>query len=248
MRILIVEDEKPAARQIKLLLKSINPSTEVIGVIDNVEDLAAFLKSSPTVDLILSDIQLGDGLSFDAYDQFKTVPPIIFTTAYDEYAIKAFKTNSIDYLVKPIELNSLQQAIDKLVQTKTNYDINFQNLLEALTNTASKASNILVQKGESIIAVKQDDIALVYTQNKLVYLQTAKTKYVISQTIDELNQLLNPKQFFKINRQSIISKRAIESAEPTLDQGLKLTISTKSEFDLKVSRRRVSSFKTWWIS
>lgn len=247
IKALVVEDEKPAARQIISLLATIQPKIEVVQVIDNTEELHEYLQTKPAIDLIFSDIQLGDGLSFDAYEKHNSLPPIIFTTAYDEYAIKAFKLNSIDYIVKPIDAEQLQFAVDKYYKHQiSSANINFNELLTAL-RTTEKSTKILIQKGEKLIAINPAEFLVIYTENKLVYAKTRTETYVLNQALEELYQEIGSDSFFQINRQTIVNRTAIASAEPTLDKGLQLTINHLSNTKLKVSRRRVPEFKTWWV-
>lgn len=247
IKALVVEDEKPAARQIISLLTAIHPKVEVIKVIDNVEELDEYLGNAPVIDVIFSDIQLGDGLSFDAYEKHNNLPPIIFTTAYDEYAIKAFKLNSIDYIVKPIDAEQLQFAVDKYYKQQISAgNINFNELLSAL-RTTEKNTKILIQKGEKLIAINPAEFLVIYTENRLVYAKTKADTYILSQTLEELHEEIGSASFFQINRQTIVNRTAIQSAEPTLDNGLLLTINHPTNSQLKVARRRVPEFKTWWV-
>jgi two-component system LytT family response regulator len=247
IKALIVEDEKPAARQLKALLEQTQQNIQVIETIDNTEDLYQYLISSPKVDVIFSDIQLGDGLSFEAYEKVEDVPPIIFTTAYDEYAIKAFQWNSIDYLVKPIQLDAIQKAINKFEKLIAPEKIDFAQLLQNLRQGTPSNDKLLIHKGSQMIAVNKSEISIVYTANKLVYLIHHGQPHVVPQTIDELENELDSNLFFRINRQTLINKNFIEKAEPTLDNGLRLFLPHKTEIDIKVSRRRVADFKKWWV-
>lgn len=249
IKALIVEDEKPAARQIVTLLELINKEIQVIDIIDNTEDLFNRLRQSPLPDIIFSDIQLGDGLSFEAYEKLEHVPPIVFTTAYDEYAIKAFQWNSIDYLVKPLKQEALQKAVDKFQTLRLpQVPIDFHALLESITNKTSSAEKILIHRGEQILAIDKSEIALAYTTNKIVYIQTLREKFIIHQNLEELEVELGNQLFFRINRQTLVNRKSIKSAEPTLNNGLKLHLNCPSEIDIKVSRRRVNEFKKWWAS
>jgi two-component system LytT family response regulator len=247
IKALIVEDEKPAARQLKSLLGQIHQKIEVIKIIDNTEDLFHFLDAETHPDVIFSDIQLGDGLSFEAYEKLQDVPPIIFTTAYDEYAIKAFQWNSIDYLVKPIQAEAIQKAVDKFEKLNSSAKIDFSLLLQNLQQSHSENDKLLIHKGSQMLAINKPEIMVIYTENKLVYVRQKKETYVVHQTLDELENELDNSLFFRINRQTLVNKNFIEKAEPTLDNGLRLFLPQKTDVDIKVSRRRVADFKQWWV-
>jgi DNA-binding LytR/AlgR family response regulator len=253
MKILIVEDEEPAAVRLAQLVKEIEPDTQIHGPIDTVSETIAHLKTKPEYDLILLDIQLADGKSFTIFEECDIVTPVIFTTAYDEYALKAFELNSIDYLLKPVNREKLKSSLEKFKKLKEYYGIDNPNkqLYEMIRNFRSPEKSaykdrFLISKGDSMVPVKVNEIACFYAEDKEVFMLTHENKrYIIPYSIEELASRLDPKLFFRVSRQFIISGDAIRKVHTYFNFKLKVEISADPNKEIIVSRSRSSAFKAW---
>lgn len=249
MKVLIVEDELPAARQLHKLLDQFRPQTEILDVLDSIETTVDWFSNSPSPDLIFMDIQLADGLSFDIFKQVKITAPVIFTTAFDQYTLKAFKVNSVDYLLKPIEPEELQAAIVKYEAhylAPPSFDVTMlQQLLHSVTQPGYK-TRFLIKLGQQLSFIPITEIRYFFSSDSLVYLKTQQNKkHLLDQSLDQLQQELDPAQFFRINRKAIICIQAIHKIHPYFNSRLKVIVDPKTDFDLIVSRDRVASFKNW---
>jgi DNA-binding LytR/AlgR family response regulator len=252
MKILIIEDEYPAADRLQQLLGELPEPTEVVAALDSVEASVKWLQSQPAPDLILSDIQLSDGLSFEIFEQVLTHSPIVFTTSYDEYAIQAFRVRSIDYLLKPIKLQELKRAIDKYQQFRQDFTKNEQlqkmeQLLDSLHHSGKQhKKRFLVQKGEQLLPINDDEIAYFNTENELVFLHTHEgKKYVVDYTLEQLEQMLDPAHFFRINRQFILQMKAIEQIHAYFSNRYKLMVRPQSQQEVVVSKGKAKAFRLW---
>lgn len=247
MRVLIVEDERPAAHRLKQLLKEKLPEAVIYGHLDSIVSVIEWLRNNPAPDLIFCDIQLADGQSFTIFEQVKVSSPIIFTTAFDQFAIKAFKLNSIDYLLKPVDPEELKKAIQKFQnqQVRGNMDLaELKNLLQSQTVTYK--SRFLVKFGEKIQSVPSDDISYFFSAEKVTYLQTRKgRKYIMDYTLDQLEQWLDPKRFFRLNRKYIASFDSIDEIYTYSNSRLKIKLVHCNDNDILVSREKVGEFKRW---
>jgi len=230
MKVLIIEDESRAANHLKRLINSIDGSIEIVETIESVVDALRYLREKPTIDLILSDIQLVDGLSFDIYKQVQVSCPIIFTTAYDQYAIEAFNTNGIDYLLKPIEEKRLKKAFDKVQQFMPNQSmLQIQKMLQSSVDKSFK-SRFMVKAGDRIKTIAIEDVAAFYSQDKGTYLlNNNERSYAIDYALDELAGLVNPQLFFKVNRKFIVSINSCTNMLAFTNSRLKITISGHHE-------------------
>ncbi|MBK8585389.1 MAG: response regulator transcription factor [Bacteroidetes bacterium] len=248
MKVLIVEDEKLSAEHLSNLLGKIEPTFEIVHVSESVKRTIAFLESGMKVDLIFMDIHLADGISFDIFTKVKETAPIIFTTAFDEYAIKAFKVNSIDYLLKPIGRTELKEAIDKfnILQLKLNGDrLEKMEDVYSIINRNYK-NRFLVRSGEQILSVPVEDITFLIAEDGIVLLVNKEGKrFALDQSLDTLETLLDPKHFFRISRKVIIRFEAIRKIMPHLNSRLKVFSEFLNEGESTVSRERVSEFKQW---
>lgn len=252
MNVLIIEDEYPAAERLEKMLDRVDGSIQVSAVLESVEAATRWLRNSAPPDLILSDIQLSDGLSFEIYEQVVIKSPIIFTTSYDEYAIRAFKHKSIDYLLKPIKFEELQRAIEKYralhqEPSSTGHAAQLEKLIDTLSHTGrSHKKRFLVKKGEQLIPIADEETAYFYTENELVYLITqANKKYVVDYTLEQLDSLLNPARFFRINRQFIVSLAAVQQIHTYFSSRLKLQLHPPPSDEVMVSKGKVKGFKEW---
>ena len=252
MNVLIIEDEYPAAERLEKMLDRVDGAIQVRAVLESVEAAIRWLRNNAPPDLILSDIQLSDGLSFEIYEQVIIKSPIIFTTSYDEYAIRAFKHKSIDYLLKPIKFEELQRAIGKyrdLHRAPAGADpaARIEKLLDTLSHTGrAHKKRFLVKKGEQLIPVADDEAAYFYTENELVYLTThANKKYILDYTLEQLEKLLDPARFFRINRQFIVSLAAVQQIHTYFSSRLKLHLKPATDAEVLVSKGQVKRFKAW---
>jgi len=247
MKVLIIEDERPAAQKLIRLLKEIDSGIEVIDVLRSVEQVINWIPENPSPDLIFMDIQLEDGLSFDIFENCRIDTPIIFTTAYDEYALKAFKVNSVDYLLKPIDRNELKNAIGKYAivhQYKTDYT----KLETAIRQLQSKQKErFLVKIGEHYKSIPTSTILCFYITERCTFLFTETAKsYPLDYSLDNIEQLVDSKLFFRISRDFIINFYAIKDIIAYSSSRLKIIFADWTENkDIIVSRERVARFKEW---
>jgi DNA-binding LytR/AlgR family response regulator len=249
MKILIIEDEPLVAKDLQKLLKQVEPSAEVLTVLTSVDTSKTWFAANATPDLILSDIQLSDGISFDIFEHLQLSCPIIFTTAYDDYAIRAFKLNSIDYLLKPIDGKDLTAALTKYKSLST------ENILTEQLKSLMTSWNQLPQKKykerfltlhrNTLVPVVQQDIAF-FHKEELIYLNTLSNEKFISehQTLDEIESLLNPDFFFRVNRQYIIHVQAVSRIKTT-HKGLTLQLKPPFNTEIDISREKAVAFKKW---
>ncbi|MDF1867213.1 MAG: LytTR family DNA-binding domain-containing protein [Saprospiraceae bacterium] len=249
MKILIVEDELPAAKRLTKLIKAEKSNIEIVEVLDSVESAVYWFQNSPAPDLVFMDIQLADGLSFDIFSQAEVSTPVIFTTAYDKYTLKAFKVNSVDYLLKPIDPDELKNALNKFeafFQKQQEYDNKgIGKLIEALTEKSYK-ERFLVKIGQSLNYIPVEEITYFYSEDGSVLAQTeANKKYIIDYTLDQLEKVLNPDHFFRINRKFLIQIKSIQKISTWFNSRLILELRPKPESEIIVSRERVSDFKGW---
>jgi DNA-binding LytR/AlgR family response regulator len=252
MKILIVEDEELAAQRLAQLVKEIEPDAEIHGPIDTVTTTIAHLKSKPVYDLILLDIQLADGKSFTIFEECDVVTPVIFTTAYDEYALQAFELNSIDYLLKPVNREKLKSSLEKLSKLKEYYGTENPNnqLYEMIRKLRPEKpaykDRFLIAKGDAMVPVKVSEIACFYAEEKEVLLLTHDNKrYFIPYSVEELSTKLDPKRFFRVNRQYIVSADAISKVHNYFNFKLKVELSADPKLEIIVSRAKTSAFKLW---
>lgn len=250
MRILIIEDETLLARHLKNLVTEIEPSAKTEAVINSVTSAVQWLKQNEQPDLILMDIELADGQSFEIFEQMEVKSPVIFTTAYDEYALKAFKVNSVDYLLKPIKEDDLKRALNKLktLQHTPQAHENIYRMMEELrrSQAASYRDRILIKKGQKMIPVEISETALFFSMNAVCFLVTKnKQKYVIDYSLDELQQTLDPKKFFRVNRQYVLSHDVITALHNWFNGKLKVEVNVPVEEAIVVSRDKASLLKEW---
>jgi len=256
MRVLIVEDEVSTARRLKRLINEIEPTFEIVATTESVEDTVNWLKKNQEPDLIFMDIQLSDGVSLEIFNQIKLESAIVFTTAYDEYAIEAFKVNSIDYLLKPINSRQLEKSIEKFHNLREKYKItgsenptsvNLQKLInQLLDNKKNIRSRFLVKSGVNMQVVNLNEIGLFYIRNHNLYLRTKKgTDFLIDETLDELEKELPGKDFCRISRQMILNLNFISHIKPFFNNRLIIELSIPFSEDIVVSRERVKQFKEW---
>ena len=248
MNVLIIEDEKLAANNLEKMLHQIDKNINVQCKIDSIEESVKWLNNN-TVDLIFLDIHLADGLCFKIFEQIKIKTPIIFTTAYDQYAIKAFKVNSIDYLLKPIEIQELEQSLEKfkeLNQAQKTKSIDFERLINFYNKKIEYQQRFIVRYAQKIKSIKTDDIVYFYVNNENVFLCTKdNSNYSVDYSLDKLGNILNPKDFFRINRQFIVNISSIENMYSLSKSRIKIELKPKPDFETIVSYNRMSDFRKW---
>lgn len=247
-KILILEDEKLNSERIKRLILKIRPDAEIVGVLASVKNTVLWLSENKSPDLILMDVQLADGLSFEIFNLANVTSPIIFTTAYDEYAIKAFKYNSVDYLLKPIEKNELEAAIIKLENSLQQPDPQQPKIEELLAYMQPKEyrKRFLLPYRDGYRKINVEDIAYFHSNLNISYVNLFNgEEVVIPQTLETLEQELDPKDFFRANRQYIIHINSIENVHNFFNGKLKLKIKGNKEQDIIVSRTKAASLKLW---
>jgi DNA-binding LytR/AlgR family response regulator len=246
MKVLIIEDEAPAYRRLAKLINECDNSIEIVGIIESVKDGISWFNQNPAPDLIFSDIQLADDLSFTIFRQLNITTPIIFITAFDEYAINAFKFYSIDYLLKPVGINDLKLSIEKYknIHNKPTFN-NFEEILKKL-NEKNYRTRFLVAFRDGLIPIEISDIAYFYSENSVTFLITkSKKRHIISETLDSLESQLNPKFFFRANRQFILSANCITKVEPFFSQKLIVKVDPPYEQEISISKNKATTFKSW---
>lgn len=251
MKALIIEDEKAAVRNLKALLSEEAPDIEIVAVLDSIAESLDWFGSNPLPELIFLDIHLADGSSFEIFEHVNITCPIIFTTAYDEYALRAFKVNSIDYLLKPIGQSDIRQAIGKLKQLKADLPVkesNYTDLIHALKRQESYKTHFLVPvKGDKLLPLSVDMILFFYIhEGNVKAVVTDGKEYTFTQTLDELSDCLNPNLFFRVNRQYLISRKAVLDIDLWFNGRLSVNLKVPVEDKILVSKMRVSEFKEWF--
>ena len=252
MKALIIEDELLAADKLIKLIHQYDPNVEILDQLDTVEDAVNWLEQNPHPDLLFLDIHLADGSSFEIFDQTSVQCPIIFTTAYDQYAIQAFKTKSVDYLLKPVKFEELKAAMEKFKELYGSSD-HVSNSLEmhalaSLIQSQQKAykTRFLVKMGNIIRTVSITDVAYFLFEDRVTLLVTNDNhRYPVKNTLDELEEMLDPGQFARANRQFIVNISAIHKIHPWFKGRLKLELKPLQNTDLVVSSERTKSFKEW---
>jgi len=246
MKVVIVEDERIAVERLLTLLKQYDESIEVLACLESIDETVQYLKQSPHPDLLLLDIHLADGHSFEIFKQVNYNRPVIFTTAYDQYALEAFKIFSIDYILKPVTLEALATAFNKWRSLPSGLPADFSSLMSL--STANRFKKRFVGKvGQRLFFIQTSDIAFFQADNKIVYLiDKEANRYVVEYTLEQLSEMLDPQQFFRLNRRFIVSINAIQQVKPWFNSRLKLSVAGQhATDDMVVSRDRVAEFRQW---
>jgi len=249
VKVVIIEDEKPAARRLSRIVEQLGYKVEQL--LYSVQEAVQWFLSNPHPDLILIDIQLSDGLSFEIFDEVEILSPLIFTTAYDAYTLKAFKLNSVDYLLKPIDEEELKNAIDKF----RNRNTEDRSSLEAISQikkmlmvNAEKTykKRFIVKIGQHLKMIAVEDIVCFYSENKGTYIHTSDNRdHLLDETLDEIEVLTDPAKYFRINRKYLIRIDAIQDMIAYSNNRLKLKLTHCESDDLIVSREKIKAFKNW---
>lgn len=246
---MILEDETLAAERLERLLREIDPSLEILAVIKSLEEGRQWFAQNEWPELIISDIRLLDGLSFELFKNLQLEIPVIFTTAYDQYAIKAFEVNSIDYLLKPIPKEKLAQSLLKFQdrKSKNKFPADFEGLYDLIQHQKkSFKSRFLIKVGAKIVAVGIEKVAYFYSHNKLTWLVTKDGKKLpVDQTLEVLEEQLDPANFVRANRQFMISFESIAEIHPYFKGRLKLELNPPCDQELVISAEKTPEFKDW---
>lgn len=243
IKTVIIEDEKPAARKLARLI-GLFSDLELVATLNSVEEGVEWFQNNAHPDLVFSDIVLGDGLSFDIFEKIATRSFMIYTTAFDQYTLKAFKLNSIDYLLKPIMEEDLRKAIEKYKSfLPSDASYNTIEIKSLIKEEKQKLSRILVKIGYNLKIVQTDEVSCFYSENKIVYLQTKDRNYPTDFTLDELQEVLAENKFFRVNRQFIVNSDFIKNIHTS--PYFKVEMEFQPEEEITVSRDRVKDFKEW---
>lgn len=249
MNVIIIEDEKPSARRLQRMLKTIDFEAEIM--LHSVEESIEWFKNNKHPDLIFLDIQLSDGLSFEIFEAIEIKSAVIFTTAYDEYALQAFKLNSIDYLLKPIDEDDLKTAVEKFkVRTpqKQSVTLDFNDIKKLLVNPIEREykKRFSVKVGQHLKLINIEDIECIYSENKGTYVYTSEGRnYLLDVTLDQLDDELEPHVFFRISRKYYVNINAIKDMVSYTNSRLQIKLNRFNEQDIIVARERVKDFKNW---
>jgi DNA-binding LytR/AlgR family response regulator len=251
MKIAIIEDEPQAAKRLESLVEELIQEAIVVARMDTVKKAVQYFRIGPQPDLVLMDIQLADGISFDIFNQCEVACPVIFTTAYDEYALKAFKVNSIDYILKPIDKEELRQALEKfsLMQAgarPSQADVigNLQEAVRMLTKRYK--SRFMIKVGEHLRTVEVSNILYFFSQEKTTFcVTTDNRKLILDDTLEDLEGMLDPSVFFRINRKYMVSASSITDIIHYTNSRLKLVLKNSADADVVVAREKVQEFKAW---
>ena len=257
MNALIVEDEELAVRKLQKLLNEVAPDLKVSGVTASIEDTVDWLENlrasgQPDPDLIFLDIELADGQSFEIFERTTVRSTVIFTTSYDEYALQAFKVNSIDYLLKPVQRDDLQRSLQKFEDLRgrsaESPSLNIEKLLQQLQSQTPRdfRQRFLVRPGPRMLSVEVTEIAYFYTEDRYSFfaMHTGQ-KFLVDYTLDEIADAIDPARFFRINRGVIVTHQAVDQIQPYFGNRLALTLKPVFDKEALVSREKVSDFKTW---
>ena len=256
MNILIVEDEELAVKKIQKTLHSVDAEANIVGVADSIQSTVDWLNSNPTPDLILMDIELSDGQSFDIFSRVEVKSAVVFTTSYDEYALKAFKVNSIDYLLKPIQQDELAAALNKFRQMKDHYAVNnpaptfnMDSLVHELRQKLQPREfrkRFLVKHAQKLVSIEVEEIAYFFSDGRLNFFKTYDNrKFVVDYTMDELEEMLDPDRYFRISRSFYISVDSVDQIHDYFGNRLMLHLKPAVDKEALVSREKVADFKKW---
>lgn len=251
MHVLIIEDEELGAMKLRKMLATLYDDIEIDGITDSIESTVAWLSENPSPDLIFMDIELSDGQSFEIFNLATVKCPVIFTTSYDEYALRAFKVNSVDYLLKPIQKEELEQAVEKF---RNNFSQNpgagnVELLLKDLHHKLGikeYRKRFLVKAANKLVSVEVSDIQYFYAEGRVTFFKTSDNrKFIVDYTIEELEQMLDPSEFFRISRPFLVAVRSIDKIEDFFGNRLILKLKPNTEKEALVSREKVTDFKIW---
>lgn len=246
MNIVIIEDEHLAAEKLERYLLKYDASIIVLKVLSSISEAVNWFQNNSNYDVVFMDIQLTDGLSFEIFNQVKINKPVIFSTAFDEYAVDAFKVNSIDYVLKPITFTDISKAMSKLKTMQNLFNADTVKKVAEIVHQKKEKDRFLVRLGNHIHSIKTEEIALFYAEGRTVYLVTKENKkFIIDFKLEDVNNVLNSKTFFRVNRSFIININAIKDVIVYSNSRLKIAPKVAIDKEIIVSREKVSAFKTW---
>jgi len=250
MKVIIIEDEKRTAKELATTLESIDDQIEVVTILSSVEQAISYMRNNSDFDLIFSDIQLSDGLSFEIFNKIRLSAPVVFCTAYDKYALESFNTNSIDYILKPFDRNSVAKSLEKYHTLKSNFaafNLNFNNLLRTIGAPSStvQQTSIIVSKGDRIVPIKTTTIALFVHEDDYVFALTFDLKrHLVSQSLEELESVCGD-IFFRANRQYLINRKAVEDVSRHFNRKIQVNLTFNYPTQILISRLKVTQFIEW---
>lgn len=249
MKVLIIEDEELAVKKLQKTLASVDDTAEVVGIADSIKGSVEWLQANEQPDLILMDIELSDGQSFEIFNLTEVKSPVIFTTSYDEFALKAFKVNSVDYLLKPIQKEELAAALDKFKKMNSKADVSIDSLVKELQQKLQPKEyrkRFLVKLGQKLVSVEINEIAYFYSDGRLNFFKTTDNKkFVVDYTMDELQDMLDPAAYFRISRSFYVSINSIDKIDDYFGNRLILSLRPEVDKEALVSREKVTEFKKW---
>lgn len=249
MKIVIIEDEQLTASDLAATIRQAEKDSEIVAILASVKEAVKYFKNNPVIDLIFSDIQLGDGLSFEVFSQLSITTPVIFCTAFDEYAINAFKANGIDYILKPFSTQSIETALNKYHQFERSFSVGirqYENLIRSLAAGAvHPPANLLINHKDKILPIKVEDIALFWVENEVTRLQTFDGKiYVAGKNLEDL-ELTIGQNFFRVNRQFLVNRKAVVDASRYFSRKLSVNLTIPFSETLTVSKEKTPEFLQW---
>jgi two-component system LytT family response regulator len=248
MKALIIEDEKPAAQKLLKALQKADPSIDVLAMLDSVQSSVAWLQQHAAPDLLLMDIELGDGLSFTIFEKVNLASPVIFCTAYDEYWQEAFEYNSIDYLLKPIKQDKLETALKKYDKLKQHFVASMQQLMHWYRHPAETGykKRFLVKRGADYVSVRTEDIAYFYATHKLVCMvDNRNQKFILDQSLADIEKQLDTSQFYRVNRKYLVQQNAIKKIKSYPKSKLQVELEPAIAEEIVISQENVAAFKAW---
>jgi two-component system LytT family response regulator len=247
MKVLIIEDETAASRNLQSMLETLEPDIEVVGITESIVDTVEWFAENNAPDIVFMDIHIADGESFRIFDSVDITAPIIFTTAYDQYALEAFKVNSIDYLLKPLKEEELQRALDKWRRITNHERSEYHNRIDSMIAEQRKGNEMfLVHVKDKIVPLQASDVAYFYTSNERVTAHLfGGVAYPIDKTLEALQSMLSEQNFFRANRQFIISRKAVKDISIWFGSRLSLNLTVEIPERIVISKARVPEFKRW---
>lgn len=250
MKVVIIEDEPQAAQRLEKLIKVLEPNAEIIVTMDSVKQAVAWFKKDIAADLIFMDIQLADGISFQIFEQCEVKSPVIFTTAYDAYALKAFKVNSIDYILKPVDSDELKVAILKFKQlTRGSNDtkVILDNIGQAVQMLTKRyKTRFMIKVGEHLRTIEVENILYFFSQEKTTFCVTQEGRnFILDYSMEQLEEMIDPERYYRINRKYLVASNAIQDIITYTNSRLRLVLKNSDDNDVIVARERVQEFKDW---
>jgi two-component system, LytTR family, response regulator LytT len=252
MRLVIIEDEKLAVKDLIKTLKLVEPDIDIVAILRSVDEAMDFFKMQPSIDLIFSDIELGDGLSFEIFEKFRITTPIVFCTAFNQYALDAFKTTGIDYVLKPFNRNAIENTLTKFHAFKENFAApkdDYADLLSVLKQKITPTNpSVLIHQGDKIIPLNGKNIALFFIEDDYTFAYTLEgKKHLLSQNMDSLESTFSP-DFFRANRQYLVNRKVVKDASHSFNRKLAIHLTIPFKEQILVGKLKVAAFTAWLTS